>query len=185
MKTLWRLRASASTSVVRSALSGTSSTCASRKGSVWVYGPTRIRRSPWARMRTVPSGTRTMRCTTATVPMVVDLVGAGLGELGVAAGDQRDHPVRTVHHLVDQAHRARLADRQRRHGLREDHRLLQREHRERRRDLEVALLRRRDIADLEGDVLLGHQEVPRTVISTRRVGGDGASGRRIRRMPFS
>ncbi len=82
MKTLWRLRASASTSVVRSAWSGTSSTCASRKGSVWVYGPTRIRRSPWARMRTVPSGTRTMRCTTATVPIVWISSGPGSGSSG-------------------------------------------------------------------------------------------------------
>ena len=36
LKMLWRFRVSASTSVVRSAWSGTSSTCATRKGSVWV-----------------------------------------------------------------------------------------------------------------------------------------------------
>ena len=77
-----RLRARASTSVVRSAWSGTSSTRASRKGSVRVYGPRRTRRMPWISTRTVPSGTRTMRCTTAAVPISCRCSGGGSASSG-------------------------------------------------------------------------------------------------------
>ena len=77
VNTPWRLRASASTSTVRSARSGSSSRCATRYGSVCVYGPIRTRRRPCTRIRAVPSGTRTIRCTTAVTPTSWTMSGGG------------------------------------------------------------------------------------------------------------
>ena len=78
-------------------------------------------------------------------------------------GDEREQPV-ARDDVVDQLHRALLADRERRHRLREDDRLLQRQHRQRRRELELLLLRLRRI---EADL----RQARSTVIRKRPAGG--------------
>ena len=69
LKTFCRLRASAAISGESPRWSGNASTAASRKGRSLVYGPMRTRSMPCTRIRIVPSGIRTMRCTTAAVPI--------------------------------------------------------------------------------------------------------------------
>ena len=78
-------------------------------------------------------------------------------------GDEREQPV-ARDDVVDQLHRALLADRERRHRLREDDRLLQRQHRQRSRKLELLLLRLRNI---EADL----RHARSTVIRKRPAGG--------------
>ena len=70
------------------------STAASRKGRSLVYGPMRTLSMPCTRIRIVPSGMRTMRCTTAAVPIWRNAwVGAvALTSLGRAV-DERQHAV--------------------------------------------------------------------------------------------
>ena len=60
---------------------------------------------------------------------LVQVVPAGLLGLRVPDGDEREHPV-ARDDVVDQPHRALLADRERRHRVGEDDRLLQREDRQ-------------------------------------------------------
>ena len=62
-------------------------------------------------------------------PDPVEVVPAGRVGLGVAHGQQRQHPL-ARDDVVDQLDRALLADGERRHRLREDDRLLQRQHRQ-------------------------------------------------------
>ena len=69
---------------------------------------------------------------------VVELLGAGLVGLGVAAGDHHQHPV-AGQHVVDERDRARLADRQRRQRVRERDGVAQRQDRQRRRHRGAAL----------------------------------------------
>jgi hypothetical protein len=71
---------------------------------------------------------------------VVDVVEARRVERAVAGGDEGEHAV-AGDDVVDQPHRALLADRERRHRLREDDGVLQRQHRQHRRQLELRLLR--------------------------------------------
>ena len=61
---------------------------------------------------------------------VVELVGPGRLQLGVAAGDHREHAV-AAEHVVDQADRALLADRERRQRVREGDGVAQRQDRQR------------------------------------------------------
>ena len=61
---------------------------------------------------------------------VVELVGPGLVELGVARGDQHQHPL-AREDVVDEPHRALLADRQRGQRVRIGDHVLERQHRQR------------------------------------------------------
>ena len=71
---------------------------------------------------------------------VVELVGAGLVELGVAGGDQ-DERALAAEHVVDQLDRALLADRQRGQRVGIGDHVLQRQHRQRRRQRLAGALR--------------------------------------------
>ena len=83
---------------------------------------------------------------------VVELVGPGLLGLRVPGRDHHQHPV-AGEHVVDQPHRALLADRQRRQRVRERHHLLQGQHRQRLRqgcsDARGSPARCRRLDDLE------------------------------------
>ncbi len=118
---------------------------------------------------------------------LVELLGRGLGRLGVAAHHERQQALGPVHHVVDEADRARLADRQRGDGLREHDRLLERQHRQRlgqRGDL-LGLDDRLDLRALGGRLVRAHDAAPPAEMSTRRDGCLGARGRAIRRIPSS
>ena len=65
----WAFRSSASSSRVSSASSGRGEKRATRYGSPATGSSSRIRRRPWTRIRSVPSGTRIILCTTAAVPI--------------------------------------------------------------------------------------------------------------------
>ncbi len=62
------LRTSASSSGEGTTSSGASSMRATRYGSVATKSPSSTRWAHWTRMRTVPSGTFSMRATTPTTP---------------------------------------------------------------------------------------------------------------------
>ncbi len=64
----------------------------------------------------------------------VEVARAGLVEVGLAAGDQREHPV-PGEHVVDQLDRALLPDRERRQRVRERDGVAQRQHRQARGEL--------------------------------------------------
>ena len=123
---------------------------------------------------------------------VVELVRAGLLELGLAAGDHDEHAV-AGEHVVDELDRALLADRQRRQRVGERHRLAQRQDRQRRRqlprDADLDLLRGAAVAD---DV--DHEsarrrscgsaaEPPRSIGTLRARASTSASGSSTRRIP--
>ena len=130
---LCTLRSSASSSGEGSTSSGSSSIWATRYGSVCDELAELARAgAPCTRMRSVPSGTLIMRATVAGHAHVVELVGAGLLDLGVARGDHHEHPV-AAQHVVHELDRALLADRQRGERVGEGHGVLQRQHRQRRR----------------------------------------------------
>ena len=64
----WTFRASASISGVSSTTSGSSTIRATRYGSVATYSVSRIRGPPCTRIRSVPSGTLSMRATVPATP---------------------------------------------------------------------------------------------------------------------
>ncbi len=70
---------------------------------------------------------------------LVDVVPARRVERAVARRDEHEQAL-AGDDVVDQPHRALLADRERRHRLREDDHLLQRENRQRNRVLELQLV---------------------------------------------
>jgi hypothetical protein len=111
-------------------------------------------------------------------PDVVELREAGLLDLRVADGDEREHPI-AGHDVLDEPDRSLLADRERRHRLREDDRLLQREDRQQPRDLDVVVG-----PSLELDRDLGHGAVTSIGTVTAR-GGCTATGSTIVRSPCS
>ena len=98
---------------------------------------------------------------------LVEVVPAGLLDLGVLDGDERQHAL-ALEHVVDELDRALLADRERRDRLREDDRLLQRQHRQRRGDLDVCGLERLF------EVQFTHAR-PRITIATRSACGASAA----------
>ena len=116
-------------------------------------------------------------------PDVVELVRPRLLDLGVAGGDQHQGAL-AREHVVDQLHRALLADRQRSQGVRIGDHLLQRQDRQRRRQRPVTALADRllDVRGLDDlDPVGGHSAGS---IGTRRVTWP-ASGNSIRRIPSS
>ena len=68
-KRLCAFRSSASSSRLSSASSGTGAKRATRYGSSVTGSSSWMRRRPWTRIRSVPSGTRIILCTTAAVPI--------------------------------------------------------------------------------------------------------------------
>ena len=98
-----------------------------------------MRRTPWTRIRRVPSGTRISLWTIAAVPTSYRSSQPGSSTSSFFDGDEREHPV-AGDDVVDQLDRALLADRERRHRLREDDRLLQRQDRQDGRHLDVVLV---------------------------------------------
>ena len=67
-KVVWTLRCSASSSGEGVISSGASSICATRYGSSETKPSMRTRCAPWTRIRSVPSGTLSMRATTPATP---------------------------------------------------------------------------------------------------------------------
>ena len=65
----WTLRVSASSSFDSSTTSGTSTNSPTRYGSSSTRRSSRMRRTPWTRIRSVPSGMRISLWTTAAVPI--------------------------------------------------------------------------------------------------------------------
>ena len=124
---------------------------------------------------------------------VVEILRAGLLELGLAAGDHHEHAV-AGEDVVDELHGAVLADRQRGQRVGERDRLAQRQHGQRRgqvaRDADFDLLRRAAVAD---DV--DHASVfasrsrgsalarPRWIGTLRLCASTSASGSSTRRIP--
>ncbi len=68
-KRFWTLRVSASSSFEGSTISGTSLNSPTRYGSSLTRRSSLMRRTPWTRIRSVPSGTRISLCTIAAVPI--------------------------------------------------------------------------------------------------------------------
>ena len=68
LKVRWTLRVSASSSWLSSMRSGISSMRATRYGSSAMNSPSRTRSVPWTRIRTLPSGTFSIRATTPATP---------------------------------------------------------------------------------------------------------------------
>ena len=132
----WTLRVSASTSGVSSSTSGSALNSPSRYGSVSsrCVEPDAVEALDEDAQR--PVGHLDHLVDERDRADLVDVVPAGRVDRRVARGDEREQPV-AGDDVVDQPHRALLADRERRHRLREDDRLLERQHRQRSRELEL------------------------------------------------
>ncbi len=89
---------------------------------------------PWTRMRSEPSGNHLLDDRGGAD--LVEVVPARLLHLSVLRGDERDQPV-ARDDVVDEAHRALLADREREHRVGEDDRVLERQDREGRGELDL------------------------------------------------
>ena len=119
---------------------------------------------------------------------VVELLRAGLLELGLTAGDHDEHPV-AGEHVVDELDRALLADRQRRQRLGERDGLAQRQDRQRlgqrlaQPDLDLA--RPGAVGDDvdHGSSISGRGAPPRSIGTLRMCDCGSASGSSTRRMP--
>ena len=108
---------------------------------------------------------------------LVQVVPAGLLDLVVLRGDERDHPV-ARDDFVDQPDRPFLADREREHGVGEDDRVLQRQDRERRRQLDLV-----DVDLLVEEVR--HRPLLISIVTRSGTVGFFASGRTIVSTPRS